>query len=80
MPGVHLVAFCTIMAIARQEEARRRHYTLLLPNEFLVHSTIDSLCTPGLWYMHNLDDKYPTRPGFEPRNPEFRATTGSNEL
>ena len=42
MPGVHPVAFCTIMAIARQKEARSRHYALLLPNEFLVHSTIDS--------------------------------------
>ena len=42
MPTVHTFAFCTIMAIARQKEARRRHYALLLPNEFLVHSTIDS--------------------------------------
>ena len=29
--------------------------------------------------MHNLDDQYPTRPGFQPSTSEFRATTGSNE-
>ena len=29
--------------------------------------------------MHNPDDKYPTRPGFEPRTSEFQATTGPNE-
>ena len=29
--------------------------------------------------MHNPDDKYPTRPGFEPSTSEFQATTESNE-
>ena len=29
--------------------------------------------------MHNLDDKHPTRSGFEPSTSEFRATTGPNE-
>ena len=29
--------------------------------------------------MRNLDDKYPTQPGFEPSPPEFWVTTGSNE-
>ena len=29
--------------------------------------------------MHNLDDKYPALPGFEPSTSEFRATTGLNE-
>ena len=30
-------------------------------------------------YMHNPDDKHPTRPGFEPSTSEFWATTGPNE-
>ena len=30
-------------------------------------------------HMHNLDDKQPTRPGFEPSTSEFRATIGPNE-
>ena len=30
--------------------------------------------------MHNPNDKYPTRPGLEPRTSEFRATAGSNQL
>ena len=29
--------------------------------------------------MHNPDDKYPTRSGFEPSTSMFRATTGPNE-
>ena len=29
--------------------------------------------------MDNPDDKYPTRPGFEPSTSEFQATTESNE-
>ena len=29
--------------------------------------------------MHNLDNKRPTLPGFEPSNSEFPATSGSNE-
>ena len=33
----------------------------------------------GTMYMHNSDDKHPTRPGFEPNTSEFRATTGPNE-
>ena len=35
------VAFCTIMAISRQKEARRRDYALL----FIVHSAIVWKCT-----------------------------------
>ena len=29
--------------------------------------------------MHNLDDTYPTRPGFETSTSEFRAKAGPNE-
>ena len=42
-------------------------------------------CTPhafeqfGALYMHNTDDKYPARLGFEPSTSEFRATTGPNK-
>ena len=46
---------------------------------FIVHSTIDStthLEQFGALYMHILDEKHPTRPGFEPSTPGFRAATG----
>ena len=52
---------------------------------FIVYNTIDN-CTCqafeqfGALYMHNLDNKYPTRPGFEPSTAEFRATNRSNKL
>ena len=45
-------------------------FTSLYAQSRVIYSV---LYYPGLWtawssvYMHNLDDKYPTRPGFEPR-------------
>ena len=33
----------------------------------------------GALCMHNLDDKYSIRSGFEPSTSEFRASTGTNE-
>ena len=67
-------AYCTIMAISRQNEARSRDYALLF---FLMTSKVHystqyhmQHCTlpafeqsGGLYNMHNKDEKYPTRPG-----------------
>ena len=43
------------------------------------HCTLHALEQFGTLYRHNLDDKPPTRPGFEPSSSEFRVTAGSNE-
>ena len=43
------------------------------------HCTLQAFEQLGAPYIHNLDDKYRTRPGFEPSTSEFRATTGPNE-
>ena len=43
------------------------------------HCTLQSFEQFGPLYMYNIDDKYPTRPGFKLITSEFRATTGSNE-
>ena len=70
------VAFCTIMAISRQKEARSRDYALLLfrmtsrvlysAQYHRQHYTLQAFEQFGALFMHNHDDKYPTRPGFEP--------------
>ena len=76
------VAF-SIMAISRQIEARSRDNALLLSNNFRAlysalchrqHSTLQGFEQFGALYMHNLDDKYPTRPGFATSTSELRAT------
>ena len=81
------IDFCTIMAISRQKEVRSQEYEILLSSDFKVHysaqyhrqqCTLQAFEQFGALHMHNLCDKYPTRPGFEPSNSEFRATTGSN--
>ena len=53
----------------------------------MVHSSIDitaqSMSLNSLEhciYIHNLDDKHPTRPEFEPSTAEFRATTVQLDL
>ena len=71
------VAFCTIMVISRQKETRSRDYALLLFRMTLTvlysaqyhrqHCTLQAFQQFGALYMHNHDDKYPSRPGFEPR-------------
>ena len=83
------VAFCTIMAISRQKKARSRDYALIL---FLMISRVlfsaqyhTRHCTPhafeqfGALYMHNHDDKYPARPGFEPDTSRLQAQVDTNE-
>ena len=34
----------------------------------------------GALYMHSLDNKHPTRPGYEPSTSEFLATTWPNPM
>ena len=52
---------------------------------FIVHSTIMQHCTLhafeqfGALYMHNHDDKYPTRPEFKPGTPRLQAPVDTNE-
>ena len=43
------------------------------------HCTLHAFEQFGALYIHNPDDKYPTRQGFKPSTSEFRATTGPNE-
>ena len=83
------VAFCTIMAISRQEEPGLcRDYALLL---FLMtsrvlysaqyhreHCTLHTFEQFGALYMHNHDDKYPPRPGFKPGTPRLQAPFDTN--
>ena len=83
------VAFCTIIEISRQKEARNREYALLLSNDFkeLIysvqyhrhHCTLQAFEQFRALYLNNPDDKYPTRPGFEPSTSQFWATIGPSE-
>ena len=82
------VAFCTIMAISRQKEARSQTMPYSYRMDSRVpysaqyhrqHCILQAFKQFGALYMHNPDDKYPTRPGFEPSTSEFQATTESNE-
>ena len=50
----------------------------------MVHSTIGSTVHSMPLnrlehYMHNHDDKYPTRPGFEPGTPQLQAPVDTKE-
>ena len=69
------VAFSTIMGISRQKEARSQDYALLLfrmtsrvlysAQYHRQHFTLQAFEQFGALYMHNHDDKYPARPGYE---------------
>ena len=75
------------MAISRKKEARSRDHALLLSTSRVhysaqydrQHYTLQAFVQFGALYIHNLDDKYPTRPRFEPSTSECRATAGTNE-
>ena len=43
------------------------------------HCALQAFEQFGALYMHSLDNTHPTRPGFETRTSEFRATTAPNE-
>ena len=73
--NIALRRFIHIEAISRQKEARRREYALLLfrmtsrvlysAQYHRLHCTLHTFEQFGALYMHNHDDKYPARPGFE---------------
>ena len=77
------------MAISRQREARSRDYVLLLSNDtsgVLYSAQYNEQHYPyhdyeqfGALYMHNSNEKHPTRPGLKPSTSQFPATTGLNE-
>ena len=83
------VAFCTIMAISRQKEARSRDYALHLfrmtsmvlysAQYHRQHCKLHAFEQFGALYMHNHDDKYPSRPGFEPGTLRLQAPVDTNE-
>ena len=75
------------MAISRQTEARSRVYALptLISNDFKgaqyhrQHCTLQAFEQFGALYMHNQDDKYPTRLGFEPPTSMLQGPVDTNE-
>ena len=78
------------MAISRQKEVRSWDYTLLLfqmtsrvlyiAQYHRQHCTLLAFEKFGALYMHNHDDKYPTRPGFESGTSRLQAQVDTNEL
>ena len=78
--------FCTIMAISRQKEVGTMPISYRMTSRVLYsaqyhrqHCTLQAFEQFEALYIHNIDDKCLTRPGFKPSTFEFRATTGSNE-
>ena len=77
------------MAISRQKEARSRDYALLvfwMTSRVLYsaqyhrqHCTLYAFEQFGALYMHNHDDKYLSRPGFEPGTPRLQGPVDTNE-
>ena len=77
------------MAISRQKEARSKDYALLLfrmtarvlysAQYHRQHCTLRSFEQFGALYMHDHDDKYPSRPGFEPGTSRSQAEVDTNE-
>ena len=43
------------------------------------HCTLQAFEQFGALYMHNHDDKYPARPGFEPGTSRLQAPVDTNE-
>ena len=77
------------MAISRQKEVRSRDYALLLfrmTSRVLFsaqyhgqHCTLQAFEQFEALYMHNYDEKYPSRPGFEPGTARLQAPVDMNE-
>ena len=77
------------MAISRKKEARSRDYAPLLfrmTSRILYsaqyhrqHCTLHAFEQFGALYMHNHDDKYPSRPVFERGTPRLQAPVDTNE-
>ena len=87
--NIFYVAFCTIMAIARQKEVRSLDYALrLLRMTSMVlyiaqyhrqRCTLHAVEQFGAVYMHNHYDKYPSRQWFEPGTSRLQAPVDTNE-
>ena len=81
--------FTSLFAQSREKEARSRDYALLsfwMNSSVLYsaqyhrqHCTLHSFEQFGALYMHNHDDKYPARPGFEPGTCRLQAPVDTNE-
>ena len=75
--------------IATEGSPKSRDYALLLfrmTSRVLYsaqyqrqHRTLHAFEQFGALYMHNHDDKYPSRPGFEPGTPRLQAPVDTNE-
>ena len=87
--NIALLRFLHNHGISRQNEARSRDYALLFFRMSLrvlyiaqyhrQHRTLHAFEQFGALYMHNHDDKYPSRPGFEPGTPRLQAPVDTNE-
>ena len=76
------------MAISQQKQARSRDYALLLfrvtsmvlysARYHRQHCTLQTFEQFGALNMHNHDDKYPARPGFEPGTSRLQAPVDTN--
>ena len=76
------------MAISRRKEARSRDYALLLfrMTSRVLYSaqfnrqqyTLQVFALFEALYMHNHDDRYPARPGFEPGTSRLQALVDTN--
>ena len=77
------------MAMSWQKKARSLGYALLLfriisgvlysAHYHRQHCTRYAFEQFGVQYMHNHDDKYPVRPGFEPGTSRLQAPVDTNE-
>ena len=86
------IALLSLLHNHRQYRARRKHEVKTMTYSYRItpkviysaqyhrhHYTLRDFEQFGTLYMHNLDDKHPTGPGFEPSTSEFRVTAGSNK-
>ena len=71
--------FCTIMAISRQKEVGTMAISYRMTSRVLYsaqyhrqHCTLQAFEQFEALYIHNIDNKYLTRPGFKPSTFEFR--------
>ena len=75
--------------IATERSPRQKDYALLLfqltpmvlysAQYHRQHCTLHAFEQFGALYMHNHDDKYPSRSGFEPGTPRLQAPVDTNE-
>ena len=89
LANISLHRFLHNEAISRQKEARSQDNALLLfrmTSRVLYsaqynrqHCTLHAFEQFGALHMHNHDDKYPARPGFEPGTSRLQAPVDTNE-